>query len=217
MKRVFTFLFLLFFLLLHKISFAQSSYIHVEYIKVLPALPSVADSIKIITKTMVTSLGNKVSYNHTISNDTIFFEGCYFAGPLTAIAYYTDTTNLGKLNAGNYFVTYKAKVSTDATICTDFGNEVKDTIINVSFATNLNYETTNDFYTVFPNPTKDWFTINANNKICAYLLINIFGEVIDQGNFTNEISIHTQHMPKGIYVIKLMSENNWQSIKIGIE
>jgi hypothetical protein len=65
----------------------------------------------------------------------------------------------------------------------------------------------NDFFRIYPNPTKDFVTIEfnagSNDEIGEIQLIDIYGQVSDQqsGSFPDRIHFSLINKPAGIYVL----------------
>ena len=79
--------------------------------------PTANDPIQIMTQITTPSLGNKISKNHYLRNDTIFLEACYYAGLQTQPQTFLDTFNIGLLNLGKYTIYFKANQSYKSDTC----------------------------------------------------------------------------------------------------
>lgn len=64
-----------------------------------------------------------------------------------------------------------------------------------------------DFFTIYPNPTNDYFSIKNRNKIQIdrMRIINLCGQVIYEKPY-NSNRIEISNYPKGIYLIELVSK-----------
>jgi hypothetical protein len=77
-----------------------------------------------------------------------------------------------------------------------------------------------NIFTVFPNPSSGFFTINSDKKISSIEIINILGEKIYSVNTPHLTSykIDLGNQPGGIYFYKvLLEEGKTSSGKILIE
>src|SRR5688500_11569045 len=73
-------------------------------IKIIPENPSTADSIKIVTQTTTPNLGTRIFYNSIKQADTLKLTGCFFNDSATSPQTFYDTTLIGTLKEGPYFV-----------------------------------------------------------------------------------------------------------------
>lgn len=72
-------------------------------------------------------------------------------------------------------------------------------------------------FSVFPNPTSDSITINWNTNFnhANYLICDVSGKIIAENQLTNTTNlIAMQDFSKGIYFLKINTENSSQIIKI---
>lgn len=74
----------------------------------------------------------------------------------------------------------------------------------------------NDPVKIYPNPFSDVITLEsfAGSEIIKYELINILGRVVQQGAFNQKVSIRTDHLPMGIYILKFENTGNINARKI---
>jgi hypothetical protein len=70
---------------------------------------------------------------------------------------------------------------------------------------------------VFPNPTSDKIIVNTDLKNCNYELVDVKGKVITSDNFNYSTEIDLSKNAKGIYFLKLKSQNEIITKKIIIE
>ncbi len=70
---------------------------------------------------------------------------------------------------------------------------------------------------VFPNPNKNQFTIQANEKIVEIFVFDLMGHtIIAKSNNENEIIVN-HNLTTGIYFIKIKTEYNFYNTKITVE
>lgn len=69
---------------------------------------------------------------------------------------------------------------------------------------------------VYPNPFTDIVNIKSIDdiKTLNYMFINILGEVVSKGSFTEQIKIDLSKFPSGIYIIKLENGNSKEFKKV---
>src|SRR5687768_6096729 len=89
-------------------------------IKIIPENPSTADSIKIVTRTTTPNLSWKIFYNFTQKADTFKLINCFYDSHATSTSTFYDTTEIGLLNEGTYFVHYTGKISLSAEFCSGY-------------------------------------------------------------------------------------------------
>jgi len=70
---------------------------------------------------------------------------------------------------------------------------------------------------VFPNPTSDKIIVNTDLNNCNYELVDVKGSVITSDNFNYSTEIDLSKNAKGIYFLKLKSQNEIITKKIIIE
>ena len=59
---------------------------------------------------------------------------------------------------------------------------------------------------IYPNPAKDHIGIYSSEKFTEYSIMNLTGQLVQEGDFTNKISL--SDLKKGIYIISLKSKDN---------
>ncbi len=76
-------------------------------------------------------------------------------------------------------------------------------------------EVNNNFeFNLYPNPATDEITIQLPfEKKSDYQIINLIGEIIQEGNLTNSKTISVETISSGIYFVRITNENNFSSIK----
>jgi hypothetical protein len=91
----------------------------------------------------------------------------------------------------------------------------------VTFLTETQTTAVNDLLSnsisVFPNPTSDKIIVNTDLKNCNYELVDVKGSVITSDNFNYSTEIDLSKNAKGIYFLKLKSQNEIITKKIIIE
>jgi alpha-L-fucosidase len=86
---------------------------------------------------------------------------------------------------------------------------LRDTALEVtSIPNNVNTRSFNSSLKVFPNPcdkglVKIEYENTTSNEVC-YSIVNVLGDVVKTGVFTNEISLDLSCLKKGIYLIKVL-------------
>lgn len=70
-------------------------------------------------------------------------------------------------------------------------------------------------FTVFPNPVKDYFIVQAaTNKNIQYVIVNANGQTILKGITNNGKQIDVSQLPKGTYALQLFVDNDKQVFKV---
>lgn len=191
---------------------------YINNISVFPTFPNSNDDIQIITTTNCPALGNQISYQHTISNDTIYLNACFYSGLALAIQTYVDTTNIGKLLGGNYTIYYTAYMSDNPNNCNNKidTNELSKPLI-VSNATNINNINDKYIFQFYPNPSNFELNIKTERDECVFSICDLYGNVIRNGKFNKKTSINLQEFTKGTYIIKISNRDNIMTSKLLIQ
>ncbi len=70
-------------------------------------------------------------------------------------------------------------------------------------------------FTIFPNPVKDYFIVQAaTTKNIQYHIVNANGQIITRGITNNGKQIDVSQLPKGTYALQLFLESDRQVFKI---
>ena len=78
-------------------------------------------------------------------------------------------------------------------------------------------ETHNNIYRIYPNPTNGFFTIQGKN-IQSVEIINISGQVIKNFQILNsKFRVDLSEHPKGIYLIKIVTDKGISVEKVAIK
>ncbi len=191
---------------------------YMDSIQIIPSMPGPTDSIRIITKTTCPGLGNKVSYQYIISNDTIFLTGCFFSGPLAAIQEYVDTTNIGILPGGNYTIAYTAYLSSNQTDCLI---KVDSNAVSTNFMVlgpNAIEQTDQETqFILYPNPSKNNIRLSAPYDLFTVFIHDLAGRKIFEEHCHREVTINLSHVDKGIYSVTVEEGKNKRTQTILIE
>lgn len=68
---------------------------------------------------------------------------------------------------------------------------------------------------VYPNPAKEILNIRSDHTInYEYHILSINGQLLSSGRFYRDTKIGISHLKPGIYLLKIMSENRTQMIKV---
>ncbi|BDS11744.1 T9SS type A sorting domain-containing protein [Aureispira anguillae] len=71
---------------------------------------------------------------------------------------------------------------------------------------------------LFPNPTKSWLNIRLeSSEETRMLLYTISGQLIETHSFLKEMTVNLKHLPKGIYLLRLVNQEGVISKKVHIE
>lgn len=88
--------------------------------------------------------------------------------------------------------------------------------ITVQPATTINEIKNDKLISVFPNPTREYFTINLNKSYQTVSLYNVTGELVKKFNPSNKYFVND--LSKGIYILSVeIDENNKIDDKLIIE
>ncbi len=179
---------------------------YISPIVIIPAQPTTADTVRIVTVTTTPSLGNRVSYSFTMSADSIHLLGCFYAGPATALESFYDTTTIGPLPNGLYHIDYLGRIAGSQTTCTPVDSQIVHASFEVYLPNAVDHESLDENAISFsPNPTQDFLTINdaGEHKMLHYAMYNMCGQICSSGTFATTTRLDLSQMPNGIYVLKI--------------
>jgi alpha-tubulin suppressor-like RCC1 family protein len=66
---------------------------------------------------------------------------------------------------------------------------------------------------IYPNPAKEILNVNSTNPIVAIVVYNSFGQEV-KSMIGNQSQIDLSTIPKGIYVVKIITNDNQKTVKI---
>lgn len=120
---------------------------------------------------------------------------------------------IGGSNSNAYIVKY----SSDSSFLVPFegGDTLNDQKPISSFINEI--AVTNNQLIIYPNPTKDdIYIISTNERINSYSILNTNGQrIINKENIkANKEKINLTNIPKGMYIIKIITDNNVYSRKV---
>lgn len=120
---------------------------------------------------------------------------------------------IGGSNSNAYIVKY----SSDSSFLVPFegGDTLNDQKPISSFINEI--AVTNNQLIIYPNPTKDdIYIISTNERINSYSILNTNGQrIMNKENIkANKEKINLTNIPKGMYIIKIITDNNVYSRKV---
>ncbi len=65
---------------------------------------------------------------------------------------------------------------------------------------------------IFPNPSSEFIDFSSDRKIEYYNILDISGKMVQHGKYENQ-KIEIRKLPRGIYIVKILLENNSLSIE----
>jgi len=101
-------------------------------------------------------------------------------------------------------------------------NHITDKVLNVEeipliqSATGIKVPEKMNTLCVFPNPVTNELNleIKGNSDKLNYEIVNVLGQVVYKGRIVEKAIVQTNSFEKGIYIVKIQSENNFELIKI---
>ncbi len=149
------------------------------------------------------------SVTSTFMNDsTLSIDAYYSLGDTITPCTGYDSVEIGKLAAGNYTLYFNmhstGQVFDDKDtlrFIVDLGTAVVDNILLQNIK-------------IYPNPVEERLNISGFERIVRFELINISGQrILLKEAKDNPITIYAGTLPKGMYVIKLLLENDVLFVK----
>jgi hypothetical protein len=185
---------------------------YINSITIVPASPTTDDTIKIVTRTTTPSLGSKISFTYTQQSDTFDLVGCFWEGTATAPSTFLDTTDIGMLTAGTYFVDYLAYSSVTPAMCSVIDTNSMTTSFQVNAASGIgNLNLDDNLFSIYPNPFSvqtilqtNIFLHNATFKVSNYL-----GQTVKQiNNISGQtVTLLRENLPIGLHFLQLIQGN----------
>ena len=149
-----------------------------------------------------------VNSNYYISNDTCFLEVCYFDGTGAAITYDSTAIPISlPTTAGNYTFKLVTSLTHSAGVCDNYS--LFDSVI-VDFSIPLNQpivlsdnkKIKQKRISLFPNPIKDYVSINFEGEIYKLELLDVKGSIVKKINDKANRQIDLRELKNGFYFIK---------------
>ena len=72
-------------------------------------------------------------------------------------------------------------------------------------------------FAIYPNPANNMLNINAENTEFAYILFNGMGQAIVKGDAHGTVQISVEHLAKGVYFLRITSNQQMRMEKIVVE
>jgi hypothetical protein len=186
-------------------------------ITIIPTNPTTNDSVKIVTKTITPNRGSKMSYSYAQQLDTYFdLVGYFWQGVIPGTKTFFDTTNVGVLKAGTYYINYTAYSSISVT--TRLVNDTNSAKKVFMVSTPIGLENLNGGdISIYPNPFSRQTIIQTETSFHNATLIvsNLLGEVVVQIENINggEIFFNRDNLANGLYCIQLTQDNKIMTTK----
>ena len=172
-------------------------YMHAEY-----------DTVNLMLEAPDTMLYIYIGDEVNLSADDLFLNASYCPTCVTTLSQtHFDINNSG---ANPVVVTMTDRC----------GNSVSDTMtVNVVVVGGVGTLTTDENIRIFPNPANDYLIIESDKfKLTEVSLINMQGQTIKQVPAkNNRTSINLSGIAKGIYLIKINTQNNALIRKVVVE
>lgn len=195
---------------------AQSDQIDAQQIQILPQSPAATDNIEIAITTATNYSSTTLGYSYSVSQDTVYIDGCFAASMDTIIQTHHDTVQIGILTAGNYHVLYHAKVSSD-TCATFYNDDILLFDFHVEEATGVDDKIFNKEIYIYPNPATRKININYNVvTIKQIILTDAIGRQIKK--YTNNFkTLDIATVASGIYWLNITTDRGNIIKKIIVE
>ncbi|MEO9532020.1 MAG: T9SS type A sorting domain-containing protein [Crocinitomicaceae bacterium] len=71
-------------------------------------------------------------------------------------------------------------------------------------------------FEIYPNPATTEFTINTNESI-SYQLFDLNGKIVKQGVYNGNGFVDVSQLRKGVYLLELNADNNYQRMKLVVQ
>ncbi len=178
----------------------------------IPANPTTTDIIKIATHTATPALGNKISYSYFLQNDTIYINGCFFSGVLTAVPSYYDTVTIGTLQQGTYTIYYTAIQSSDTGICIYIDSSIMITPLHVFNANEVENVPKLKKCFIYPNPASTYINLTSSIDIDAIEIQSILGQRLLDKKYKRNDAIDVSNFKRGYYILTVFSNGKSEHV-----
>jgi hypothetical protein len=124
---------------------------------------------------------------------------------------FTNTTITPDLNfVGTLQVPVKVSDGIDSS-----NTDMINVVVTPSPNSGITYEINGNDPNLYPNPFNDYFIIEANSGIkSSYTLLSVSGTIISQGEIIGNKTIVASELQKGLYILKVNSNNKTKNFKI---
>lgn len=120
------------------------------------------------------------------------------------------------IKKGTYLYTVSASGYSEYTSETTI-NSISDVMVVLSETTGIN-DLSNNYFNVYPNPTKGEVTIELDKIIdkAQIQICNLNGHIVlsEQIENKNIVNINLSNLPKGIYIIRIIDSNSFKTQRI---
>lgn len=182
---------------------------YLDTIAIIPASPTTNDIINIITFSATPNLGYQISYDMTQEVDTFKLIGCFYNGMPTQPETYLDTTVIGTLEVGTYYVRYTGKQSETPMLCMAVDSNSISTSFQVIGASGFeNITSDKDYFSIYPSPVSNVLSISGispSDKPTIKITDAIGRHVMSE---YNKQQLDVAHLRRGIYFIEVITEGS---------
>lgn len=89
-------------------------------------------------------------------------------------------------------------------------SRIDDILVTGIMSSGYEFTVYNSEISLYPNPCSNYFTIESTNNVNNIEIYSVQGALVysNNTNFTGSININTQEMSKGMYIVKLYSDDD---------
>jgi hypothetical protein len=68
---------------------------------------------------------------------------------------------------------------------------------------------------VFPNPTNGWIDFSRPDRVSAYRLSNVQGQLLDyEASESGMRGLDMTGLPSGVYILEVLDSTKWKAIRL---
>lgn len=190
----------------------------IQTLEILPASPTVADSIYLIatvqTPNSTCALNQSVV---TIENGVVGVNACYAHGLLTAICQRTDTISIGKIDQpGTFELLFMASLTDfgDTTCTTPQGSMMSSIEFMVDIADAVSETPTTRGFDIYPNPSHGQVDLHFHTGEPfkgQIRWVDQYGKMVyhtqvREAQTSQPLRINLSHLPDGLYYCTVTTE-----------
>jgi hypothetical protein len=186
---------------------------------IIPANLTSSSQIKIVTHLETPNAAFTVDKQFTVTplSQNIKLHLCYAHGMATVISHHLDTFIVGQLPPGVYSVQLNAYMSSAGQHCARIDSNFASFTFTVSGIVGLGENTMQNKMKFFPNPAKDYMTIESGTGSKHVRIFSLQGQLIRIAETSSSGMLSLQGLSVGMYLLEVVSSEGKEVHRIVIQ